>query len=67
MKDDSQKSQYVNAATIGDLFGVNSSTIRRWARDGQIPKVILPSGRFVFNPKAVLLALKKRGVNHANC
>ncbi len=45
---------------MGDLLGVKATSVRRWARLDQIPKLVLPSGRFVFDLKAVIAALRTR-------
>ena len=33
---------------VADLFGVSDETVRRWAKDGKLPVVELPSGRVKF-------------------
>ena len=48
---------FVKAGAIGDIFDVDASIIRRWAREGKIPAVKLPNGRFVFNVGRVKVAL----------
>ena len=50
--------KFVDAGTMGDILGVMASQVRRWARRDKIPKLILPNGRFVFNPDAVIESLK---------
>jgi predicted site-specific integrase-resolvase len=52
--------KFVSAKDMADLLGVKARNVRRWARDGRIPKLVLPSGRFVFNPEAVVRALQVR-------
>ncbi len=52
--------QFLNASEMGDLLGVRAANVRRWARLGQIPKLILPGGRFVFDPEAVIDVLRKQ-------
>ena len=52
--------KFVDATTMGDLRGVKAKHVRTWARRGKIPKLILPSGRFVFDPHAVIEALRKQ-------
>ena len=44
---------------MADLLGVKARQVRRWAHEGKIPKLILPGGRFVFNPKTVIEALDR--------
>jgi len=51
--------QFLNASEMGDLLGVRAANVRRWARLGQIPKLVLPGGRFVFDPEAVIATLRK--------
>ena len=46
--------KFVNAGTMAELLGVKARQIRRWASEGKIPKLTLPGGRFVFDPKAVI-------------
>jgi len=57
MKIESQV-KFINAGEIGDLLGVKAEHVRRWARQGKIPKLILPNGKFVFDPNAVIDELK---------
>ena len=52
--------EFVSAAEMGDRLGVRSGTVRRWARLGLVPKLVLPNGRFVFDPRAVVAALQER-------
>ncbi len=53
---------YLNASGLGDILGVRAATICRWARQGHIPKIVLPNGRFVFDKKEVLDVLKRTDV-----
>ena len=66
MKNKIASPQFVNAAEMGDILGVRAISVRRWAHEGLIPKLDLPSGRFVFDPKAVIAALRKqqKGADH---
>ena len=50
--------KFVDAGAMGDLLGVKAKYVRIWARQNKIPKLVLPNGRFVFNPNAVIEALK---------
>ncbi len=59
MNNQINKTKLLNAGQIGDLLGVLSSTINRWARDGKIPSVILPNNRRMFELQKVVAALKK--------
>ena len=52
--------RFVNASEMGDLLGVRAVIVRRWARLGHIPKLVLPNARFVFDPEAVIAALRKQ-------
>jgi predicted site-specific integrase-resolvase len=56
---DTENSKFMSAAEMGYLLGVKGAIVRQWARLGKIPKLTLPNGRFVFDPKAVIEALKK--------
>lgn len=38
----------LTSGRVADLFGVDVSTIKRWASSGKIPAHVLPSGRFVY-------------------
>lgn len=33
---------------VADAFGVSRSTVGRWAKDGVLPVIHLPSGRYRF-------------------
>jgi predicted site-specific integrase-resolvase len=50
--------KFVDAGTMGDLLGVKAKHVRIWARQDKIPKLVLPNGRFAFNPNAVIETLK---------
>ena len=52
--------RYLCAAAIADLLGVRAGAVRRWAKQGQIPHLVLPGGRRVFDPVEVIAALKLR-------
>jgi predicted site-specific integrase-resolvase len=58
MNDERSPIQFVTAAEMAERLGVKASAVRRWARRGDIPKLVLPSGRFVFDPEAVIAALQ---------
>lgn len=38
----------IGAEAAAHLLGIHSRTLRRWAREGRIPAVRLPSGRYKF-------------------
>lgn len=61
MLNDATTSRFVDAAEMGDRLAVRSSSVRRWARQGLIPALVLPNGRFVFDPNAVVAALGRHG------
>lgn len=44
-------------AELGDVLRVSRKAVCRWAREGQIPRIALPDGRFVFDLAAVLATL----------
>ena len=50
--------KFVDAGAMGDILGVKAKYVRIWARQDKIPKLVLPNGRFAFNPNAVIEALK---------
>jgi len=58
MNDERSSIRFVTAAEMAEQLGVKVSAVRRWARRGDIPKLVLPSGRFVFDPEAVIAALQ---------
>ena len=60
MENETASPQFINADDMGDILGVRAANVRRWARDGLIPKLVLPGGRFAFDPKAVIAALHKQ-------
>jgi excisionase family DNA binding protein len=41
-----------------DLFQVSDETVRRWAEDGRLPAITLPSGRLRFRRADVLAFLE---------
>jgi len=51
--------QFVTAELMAETLGVKTASVRRWARRGSIPKLILPGGRYAFDPVAVITALRK--------
>ena len=53
--------KYVSPGEMADMIGVKSRQLIRWAREKYIPKLVLPNGRFVFNPDAVIEALHVQG------
>jgi excisionase family DNA binding protein len=48
-----QLAPYVTATFVGRLYGVSPETVRRWARDGLVPAVTLPSGQVRFRREDV--------------
>ena len=51
---------YVKAGIIGDMLGMHSDAVIRWAKSGDIPSIKLPNGRFLFDQEEVLSALKSK-------
>jgi len=49
----------VSTSEMAAMLGVRRGSVRRWASRGLIPKVVLPSGRFVFEPQAVIAKLRE--------
>lgn len=41
------------ASEVADKLGVSAETVRRWARDGRVDVVILPSGVMRFRQETV--------------
>lgn len=60
MSDERSSLHFVTATEMAARLGVRASAVRRWARRGDIPRLVLPSGRFVFDPQAVIAALQDR-------
>ena len=58
LMEDHHNSTLVNAYELAEILRVRAATVRRWAREGSIPKLVLPGGRFVFEPTAVMDALR---------
>jgi predicted site-specific integrase-resolvase len=56
--DNQTRLNFVRTNVIAGLLGVKVRNVRQWARQGKIPKLVLPSGRFVFDPQAVVEALR---------
>lgn len=56
---DNQTPNFVRTNIMAGLLGVKVRNVRQWARQGRIPKLVLPSGRFVFDPQAVVEALRR--------
>jgi predicted site-specific integrase-resolvase len=56
---DNQK--LINAGSLGDLLNLRSTVILRWAKQGDIPSIRLPNGRYMFDENEVLSALKVQG------
>ena len=52
-------SKFISAGELGDILGVTANTIRQWAKDGKIPALALPSGRFLFDVKEVTTTLSQ--------
>ena len=50
--------RFLTASELGDVLRVSAETVRHWTRDGLIPSLRLPGGRFVFDSQAVLKALR---------
>ena len=38
----------MSATQVADVFGVSRQTVARWASEGVLPAIRLPSGRFRF-------------------
>ena len=51
----------VDTKRAAQLIGVSPATVRRWAKDGRLDSVILPSGRRRFDRSTILRALSSRG------
>jgi excisionase family DNA binding protein len=44
----------LTAAEVADLLAVSVSTVHRWARDGTLPSITLPTGTRRFDLRDVL-------------
>ena len=58
------KTQFVNASEMADILSVTAECIRRWARRGLIPRLDLPSGRYAFDPGAVITHLQTQALRY---
>lgn len=38
---------------VGKALNVSDKRVKEWAKDGKMPAVVLPNGRFRFNPSIV--------------
>lgn len=43
---------------VAEAFGVSRQTVVRWAKEGVLPKIVLPSGRFRFRREDVEALIK---------
>ena len=51
--------------TPSELAGrlrISSSTLRKWAKDGLVPKVQIKAGTFRYDPEAVVQAMSLHGL-----
>ena len=46
------------AAQVAEMYSTSADSVRRWAREGRIPVVTLPSGRVRFRREDVEKLLK---------
>ena len=65
MANEQTSRQFVSADEIAAQLGVKAAAVRRWARRGSIPKLVLPGGRYVFDPSAVIAVLRERSATGA--
>ena len=56
-----KEKQFLDASDTGDALCVGASQILRWAKQGKIPHIKLPSGRFRFDLDAVRAELECGG------
>ena len=54
--------QLTTAAAAAHL-GVSASTLRRWAQDGRVRHILMPSGRMRFDPADLDAYLAPRGAS----
>ena len=52
--------ELLTPAEVGERLGVSDETIRRWAKSGALPSILLPSGRYVFRPDDIAAILVPR-------
>jgi predicted site-specific integrase-resolvase len=52
--------KFVSPIEMANMLGVKTRQVTRWAREGRIPKLSLPSGRFVFDPEVVVKTLREQ-------
>jgi len=55
------KQKLLNSKDIADVIGVGRHTVSRWARDGLIPFIKLPSGRLRFTEEHLREILSGNG------
>jgi excisionase family DNA binding protein len=47
----------LKTSELAERLGVGTGTIRRWVRQGLLPALHLPNGRFAFDPDATAAIL----------
>lgn len=51
-------------AQAGEIFGVSGRTMSRWAREGRVPTIVLPSGHRRFRPEDLELVVTPAEERH---
>ncbi len=60
IREQKEKSTLIDSGVLGDLVGVDSLTVNKWAREGKIPYTFLPGRkRRLFDREKVFEALRK--------
>ena len=50
--------KFVTDYEMAEISGTTDRNLRKWAKQGKIPSLLLPNGKVVFNPNAVINTLK---------
>ncbi len=56
--EETQNDPALTSTEVAELFGVDSNTVKRWARDKKLPSFKTPGGHYRFRKSAVDILLK---------
>lgn len=57
-----QVSPFLTPGEVAELYGTTAETVRRWAKEGLIPSVVMPSGRRKYRRDEIESALADAGI-----
>jgi excisionase family DNA binding protein len=57
--------EFCTASEAAEILDVHSETVRRWAREGRLDVMLLPSGRMRFRRSTVLALLNETRLDPA--